>query len=85
MRAAAHWTFRTLLEDNKVALPRDAALEEEALAVEWQVAVNGTVQILSKDTIRATLGRSPDWLDAVVMGLARNVGRASMRVTTFRI
>ena len=84
-RAASHWQFRTLLEDNKVALPSDAALQEEALAVEWQVAVNGTVQILSKDTVRATLGRSPDRLDAVVMGLARNVGRTALRVLTLRI
>jgi phage terminase large subunit len=72
MRAASHWKLRELLEANQIALPRDAALEEEALSVEWQHAPNGTIQIVSKDLIRKTLGRSPDRLDAVIMGLANN-------------
>ena len=74
-RAESHWKLRELLENNRVALPRDSALEEEGLAVEWQLTVaSGTVQMLSKDTMRATLGRSPDRLDAVVMGLGYAMG-----------
>ncbi len=72
MRAAAHWKLRELLENNRIALPRDPLLEEEALACEWQLAPNGSIQIVGKDLIRKTLGRSPDRLDAVIMGFANN-------------
>lgn len=88
LRAEAHWKFRELLERNAVALPRDPLLEEEALAVEWQVATNGSIQILAKDTIKSTIGRSPDRLDAVVMGLAASMGTLSSRavsVSTYAI
>nr|MBA3560658.1 hypothetical protein [Gemmatimonadaceae bacterium] len=77
LRAASHWKFRELLENNIVSLPRDPMLEEEALAVEWQLSTGGSgaVQIVAKDTIRKTLGRSPDRLDAVVIALWESVGR----------
>jgi phage terminase large subunit len=75
LRAASHWKFRELLENNIISLPRDSTLEEEALAVEWQLAVgSGGIQIVAKDMIRKALGRSPDRLDAVVMGLWESIG-----------
>jgi hypothetical protein len=75
LRAASHWKFRELLENSLISLPRDAMLEEEALAVEWQLAVgSGGIQIVAKDMMRKALGRSPDRLDAVVMGLWESVG-----------
>jgi hypothetical protein len=74
-RAESHWKLRELLKDGKVALPRDSLLEEEALAIEWQLAPNGgRIQIVSKDLVRKTLRRSPDRLDAVVLGLAASMG-----------
>jgi phage terminase large subunit len=79
LRAESHWKLRELLENNRIALPRDAALEEEALAVEWQVANSGAIQILGKDLIRKAIGRSPDRLDAVVMGLSRGIGQVRKR------
>lgn len=79
-RAETHWRIRELLERGEVALPQDDNLEEEALAVQWQLTLGGgKVQILSKDLIRAELGRSPDRLDAVVMGLAVSVGNLEHR------
>lgn len=74
LRAASYWKFRELLENGKIALPRDAELEEEALATEWQLTPAGCIQIVSKDLIRKTLGRSPDRLDSVVMGLYESMG-----------
>jgi hypothetical protein len=68
-RAESHWKFRELLENNVIALPRDPALEEEAMAIEWQLTAAGQIQIVSKDAVRQTLGRSPDRLDAVVMAM----------------
>jgi len=75
LRSASHWKFRELLENNVISLPRDAMLEAEALAIEWQLtAGSGGIQIVGKDTIRKTLGRSPDRLDAVVIGLWESMG-----------
>jgi phage terminase large subunit-like protein len=34
----------------------------------------GAIQILGKNLLRKTLGRSPERLDAVVMGLAASMG-----------
>ena len=73
-RAESFWFFRTSLEDGTVALPADRLVEEEALAVEWQISASGAIQILGKDLIRKELGRSPDRLDAVVIGLCAAMG-----------
>jgi hypothetical protein len=54
---------------------RSAQLEEEALAAEWSINPTGHIQILSKDLVRKELGRSPDKLDAVVIGLSQSVGQ----------
>jgi hypothetical protein len=74
LRAQSHWRLRELLEQNIAALPRDAELLEELLALEWQITPAGKIQLVSKDTIRTTLGRSPDKGDAVVMGLWATMG-----------
>lgn len=58
-----------MLERGEVDLPRDSELMEDALALEWQLSPSGAIQILGKDVVRKTLGRSPDRLDAVVMAL----------------
>lgn len=74
LRASAFWRFRELLENGKVAIARDAMLEEEALAIEWTIAPKGQIQIVSKDLVRAAIGRSCDRLDAVVQGLGHSMG-----------
>ncbi len=56
--------------------------------MEWQIAQNGTIQILGKDLLRKALGRSPDRLDAVVIGLTASLGglrRPQIRFSTVRI
>lgn len=84
-RSEAFWKFRELLEQGRVALPEDALLEEEALAVQWGLAQQGgKIQILSKDILRKELGRSPDALDAVVMGLAYAMGGLRREASTFK-
>lgn len=40
---------------------------------------------MSKDLIRATLGRSPDKLDAVVMGLAKGIRGLRHFATVVRV
>ncbi|MDP2958008.1 MAG: hypothetical protein Q8N53_16400 [Longimicrobiales bacterium] len=72
-RAEAYWHLRRVLEAGRVALPPDERLTEEALSVEWTIAPNGAIQIAAKDLQRKSLGRSPDRLDAVVIGLAASM------------
>jgi phage terminase large subunit len=79
LRAQSHWRLRELLEQNIAALPRDEELLEELLAIEWQLSPTGKIQIISKDDIRKTLGRSPDRADAVVMGLWTTMGPPAPR------
>lgn len=84
-RAETHWALRTLLENGLVALPRDQALEEELLAIEWTTNIaSNKIQILAKDTIPASLGRSPDRADAVVIGLAYSTNAIRKPAVSFR-
>jgi|GEM_PF-2407747 len=83
LRAEAHWRFREMLENDLVAIEHSSTLNEECAAIEWFTNPAGQIQILSKDTIRATLGRSPDTLDSVVMALATSMG--ALRRNTFSV
>jgi phage terminase large subunit len=83
LRAESHWGFRELLERGQVAIPHSSILAEECAAVEWQTTLAGQIQILSKDTIRKTLGRSPDVLDSVVMGLSASMGIIKQPMVSF--
>jgi len=76
-RAEAYWQVRGLLERGELALPRDAALFEELQATTWAQNAKQQIQIVDKDAIRKTLGRSPDRLDALVMALL-GTGRGSV-------
>lgn len=66
-RAADYWALRRLLEDGKIALPQEPELFDELTAIEWRVNSSGKIQLLSKDDLRAKLGRSTDRADAVSM------------------
>jgi hypothetical protein len=74
LRAEAYWRFREMLENGRIAFAHNPALNEECSATEWFVTPGGQIQLISKDTIRSTLGRSPDTLDSVVMALATSMG-----------
>ena len=69
LRSESLWWLRESLESGKVALPRDEKLAQEALAVEFFVAPNGSLQMTKKDLMKKELGRSPDTLDSVTLGL----------------
>jgi len=74
-RAEAYWTLRQKLEQGKLALPRDAALFEELQAVTWTQNARQQIQVVAKDEIRSSIGRSPDRADALVLALS-GAGRA---------
>jgi hypothetical protein len=73
-RAEVYWALRSGLEAGTVALPRDANLEEELLAMEWSEDGRGRIIMVAKEDLRKTLGRSPDRLDAATIALAASMG-----------
>lgn len=85
-RAALHWALREALNPESgedVELWPDPELEEELLACEFEVMPSG-IKILSKDVIRQKIGRSPDKLDAALLGW-RAAGINSKQVEGSRI
>lgn len=75
-RSEAYWTFRELLEQGEITLPRDERLFDELTAIRWHSNNAGKVALEGKDEIRNRIGRSPDRADAVVMSFAGRYRRA---------
>ena len=67
VRAASYWHLRTLLEEGKIALPRDSGLFQELLSLRWFPTSDGKVQLERKQDLKNRLGRSPDKADACAM------------------
>lgn len=67
LRSATIWNLRLLLEKDAIALPPDPRLRRAALAHRWTPTPGG-IKILSKDTVKALIGYSPDEFDAVCYG-----------------
>ena len=82
-RAASYWHLRTLLEEGRIALPRDVGLWDELLDLKWAPTSDGKVQLEKKRDLKNRLGRSPDKADAVSMAFGQ-VGN-SLRVYTLHI
>src|SRR6266550_1805699 len=70
LRAWSYMQVKRMVRDRAVALLNDPLLREEAVATRYTISGQGAVQIGPKKQLRSRLGRSPDRLDAVVMGLA---------------
>ncbi len=68
-RAQCFCTLARMLREGKVALPRNALLAEELLAMHVIRDPRGNVLIEGKGELRNRLGRSPDLADAVSMAL----------------
>ncbi len=70
MRAWSYMKVKAFIRDRQIALLDDPLLREEAVGTRYTISGQGAVQIEPKKKLRSRLGRSPDRLDAVVMGLA---------------
>jgi hypothetical protein len=83
VRSEIHWNLRRLLETGRASIPRDPMLREEMLSLEWSEDTKGRIIMASKDLLRASLGRSPDRLDATTIALhaSANSGRAWTQFT----
>ena len=76
MRAEMHWTLRRLLEEQAVCVPkRFGEVWKQAgwYSYHFHEAAKGSLMELkpSKDELREKYGRSPDDLDAAILGLTR--------------
>jgi hypothetical protein len=70
MRAYCYWAVRDALDPKfgiNLALPPDDELTEELTALTWFPTSSGKVQMVPKDDIKKSIGRSPDKADAVAL------------------
>ena len=70
LRAEAWWLMREALDPEQgdgLALPPIDRLIGELAAPKWGITSNGRVKVESKDDIRARIGRSTDYADALIM------------------
>jgi len=68
-RAEAYMTMREAFQAGTAAIPPNAELLSELLAVKYEVKHSGKTHIESKDQIRDRIGRSPDLADICAMAL----------------
>src|SRR5207244_11371909 len=66
-RAEAYMTMREAFQSGAAAIPPNAELVAELLAVKYEVKNDGKTYIESKDAIRDRLGHSPDLGDVCAM------------------
>jgi phage terminase large subunit len=63
LKAETAWTLRGLLENGKIALPKDDALRRELLGMKYQITPAGKIRVVDPSD-------SPDLVDAVLIALA---------------
>ena len=69
-RAEAFWSLRQKLQKGQLAMARNDNAAEELLALRFETNSAGRIQIISKPELRARLGRSPDYADALAMAVS---------------
>jgi hypothetical protein len=81
-RARMHFIVQELLQQEMLAIPDDpewAELRQEMQWPEWAFTEGGQVtklKVLPKAKIREEYGRSPDWLDALMLACCRKPSNA---------
>ncbi len=75
-RSGSYWHLKTMLEEDRIAVPHDEELFSELLAITWKPTASGQIQLEPKKQLKGRLGRSPDRADALSMALAPMPGRA---------
>jgi len=71
-RAEGYWKLRELLNPENpdaIYLPPHDGLKGDLVAITWKPNPQGRVLMEKKDAIKKTLGRSPDYADAVVYAM----------------
>lgn len=73
LRAQAYWLLRKKFQNGTIEIDETIdgldLLRNEAMSVKYKIVSDKVVRIEEKDKIRSRLGRSPDYLDALVMAV----------------
>jgi hypothetical protein len=69
-RAEGWWALRSRFQEGSIAIPDDNMLSAELASITYDHTPAGKVKIVSKDNLRAELGRSPDRADACMIAFA---------------
>ncbi len=77
MRGWGYWTLREAYQHNTIVCAPDERLAEDLLATRYEAGLRDKTKIIRKPEIKATLGRSPDRADAVMMAWWHANGGAS--------
>jgi len=67
-RAEIHWGLRELMAD--LDIPDDRELATQLMAIKYKQNSAGQIEIIPKEKIKETLGRSPDYAEGVIYSLA---------------
>lgn len=73
LRAQAYWYLRKKFQNGEIeisaSIPEIELLKNEAISTRYKIVGEKTIQIEDKEKIRSRLGRSPDFLDALMMAV----------------
>jgi len=71
-RTELYWSARRLLEEGQLSIPETyREVWTDLVAIPYRYDAKGVLEIIPKEKIKAKLGRSPDYADALVMALSR--------------
>lgn len=68
LRAEIHWGLREILSE--LDIPHDRELMTQLMAIKHKTNSAGQIEIIPKDKIKETLGRSPDLAEGLIYSLA---------------
>lgn len=77
-RAEIHWGLREMLDD--LDIPDDSELTTQLMSIKYKQNSAGQIEIIPKDRIKETLGRSPDYAEAVIYSLATVKPQREVRI-----
>ena len=73
LRSQGYWRLRDLFKDELIQIPDHQRLREDIAAHRYKVDGDKMITVLSKDDIKKRLNFSPDYSDALMMGVAHDL------------
>ncbi len=73
LRSQGYWRLRELFKDDLIQIPDHQRLREDIAAHRYKVDGDKMITVLSKDDIKKRLNFSPDYGDALMMGISHDL------------
>jgi phage terminase large subunit len=73
LRTQGYWRLRELFKDELIQIPDHQRLREDIAAHRYKVDGDKMITVIPKDDIKKRLNFSPDYSDALMMGLAHDL------------